>query len=257
MHMSQKIDPCEKCGAGRAHRYQRVWFDAAGEANEAFTNLCVRCARETRRALRENEGEGLTRRELIETLDRFFAASGVFEICARCHQQGTGCCPPTCRVMGAAGCDPDNRRGKTVFCAAFLCSALLNAISECDPDLGRKLRWIKRDLGAAEFPVYEMITRVPAAHRDPLRPLALPARYPALGDLHAEALRDPLLRLADEILEIRRQWSPPLPSPPGDESVNFPAGFAPINEANSPAAAAPAQEKLLVNQEDDLPENSF
>ena len=61
-------------------------------------------------------------KELIVELDRFFAASGVFEICGKCHQQGTGCCPPTCRVMGTAGGDPNNKRGKTVFCAAFICS---------------------------------------------------------------------------------------------------------------------------------------
>ncbi len=199
---------CERCGAAGGRPYHRFAFDAySAPAREESRTLCAGCARAARAALPVEAGPGLTRAELIAALDRFFAASGVFEICGRCHAQGTGCCPPTCRVMGAAGCDPDNRRGKTVFCATFLCAALLNAISEIDPELGRHLRWIKRELGAAEFRIYEMITRVPAAHREPARPLALPARYPAPGDLPGEALREPLLALADEILEIRRLWT--------------------------------------------------
>ena len=151
--------------------------------------------------------EGLTRQELIAELDRFFAAAGVFEICGRCHQQGTGCCPPTCRVMGAAGCDPANKFGKTVFCAAFVCSALLNAISECDAELGRTLKWIKRELGPVEFHIYEMITRVPADAREPLRPLALPKWYSKLAGLEdGGRIREALLSLTGEVLEIRRRW---------------------------------------------------
>lgn len=151
--------------------------------------------------------KGLSRQELIAELDRFFAASGVFAICAQCHQQGTGCCPPTCRVIGAAGCDPNNKYGKTVFCTTFVCSALLNAISECDPELGRTLKWIKRELGVAEFHIYEMITRVPAEAREPVRPLALPQRYPQLVDLNGEAIKEKLAALTNEVLEIRRLWS--------------------------------------------------
>src|SRR5262249_20574598 len=144
-------------------------------------------------------------------LDRFFAASGVFDICGRCHQQGTGCCPPTCRVIGAAGCDPNNKRGKTVFCAAFVCSALLNAISECDPEIGLTLRWIKRELGPAEFHIYEMITRVPAEAREQVRPLALPRRYPrpkGLSELPEDGgkMREKLAAMVDEVLALRRQW---------------------------------------------------
>jgi hypothetical protein len=150
--------------------------------------------------------QGLSRKELIDDLDRFFNVSGVFEICGRCHRQGTGCCPTSCRVMGAAGCDSDNRYGKTVFCAAFLCSALLNAVSECDADIGRELRRIKRDYGPAEFHLYEMITRVPSESREPARPLRLPERYPAPAGLDGERIRDQLLALSDEILEIRRRW---------------------------------------------------
>ncbi|MDX2030834.1 MAG: hypothetical protein SF339_09215 [Blastocatellia bacterium] len=208
LRQNAEFPSCERCGAAPAHSYQRIEFDAWPEPlRERSWRLCAACARAARAALPAETGPGLTRAELIATLDRFFAASGVFEICGRCHAQGTGCCPPTCRVMGAAGCDPDNRRGKTVFCATFLCAALLNAISECDPELGRRLRWIKRELGAAEFHIYEMITRVPVAHRDPVRPLALPARYPAPGELPGERIREQLLGLADEILEIRRLWS--------------------------------------------------
>lgn len=199
---------CERCGAAPAYSYHRIEFDEYPEPHrEQISVLCPACARAARAARAPETTPGLTRQELIAELDRFFAASGVFDICGRCHSQGTGCCPPTCRVMGAAGCDPDNRRGKTVFCAAFVCSALLNAISECDPELGRRLRWIKRELGPAEFRIYEMIARVPAAHREPVRPLALPERYPSPGELPGEAIREQLLPLADEILEIRRLWT--------------------------------------------------
>jgi hypothetical protein len=170
--------------------------------------LCVRCARTERKRLQNDPraGEGLTREELISLLDCFFATSGVFDICARCHQQGTGCCPPTCRVMGAAGCDPNNKFGKTVFCATFVCSALLNAIAECDAELARTLRWLKTEVGAAEFPIYEMITRVPAEARELSRPLALPQRYPKPPDLNGNAIKEKLLALTDEVLEIRRIW---------------------------------------------------
>lgn len=201
---------CEHCGAREARRYQLVSLGRPNEFGESreFV-MCVRCARDKRRQLQVEpaSAEGVTRQELIAELDRFFAASGVFEICGRCHGQGTGCCPPTCRVMGAAGCDPANNHGKTVFCAAFVCSALLNAISECDPDLGRTLKWIKRGLGPAEFHIYEMITRVPASARDPLRPLNLPKRYPKPEGLEdGGKIREKLLALTGEVLEIRRRW---------------------------------------------------
>lgn len=202
------LPTCTHCGAESARRYQLVNFDADQSHNSVEIFLCVRCARAERsRLLAEPEGdEGLTRQELISLLDRFFAASGVFDICARCHQQGTGCCPPTCRVIGAAGCDPNNKRGKTVFCTTFICSALLNAIAECDAETARTLKWIKRELGVAEFPIYEMITRVPAEAREPIRPLALPRRYPHPPNLNGEAIKENLLALTDEVLEIRRVW---------------------------------------------------
>lgn len=200
---------CAFCGVPDAHRYQLVSFGQPGQfSEEREFVLCAGCARQKRKQLSEPEAsEGLTRAELIAELDRFFAASGVFEICGRCHQQGTGCCPPTCRVMGAAGCDPANKYGKTVFCAAFLCGALLNAIAECDADLARTLRWLKTELGPAEFRVYQMITRVPKSAREEVRPLTLPTRYPPLTDLtKGEKLRENLLALTAEILEIRRRW---------------------------------------------------
>ena len=144
---------------------------------------------------------------MIAQLDNFFTSSGVFEICARCHEQGTGCCPPTCRVMGSRGCDPANKHGKTVFCAAFICSALMNAIAECDPQIGRALKWIKKEVGPVEFHIYEMITRVPADAREPVRPLTLPRHYPKPSELEeGNKIRENLLGLADEVLEIRRAW---------------------------------------------------
>ncbi len=200
---------CERCGNISARRYQDFNFDPLDNtANEREFLLCVSCARHKRTQIQLQPASaiGFTRQELIGELDRFFAASGVFDICAGCHQQGTGCCPPTCRVMGKAGCDPNNKLGKTVFCATFVCSALLNAISECDPEVGRTLKWVKRELGIAEFHIYEMITRVPAEAREPVRPLALPVRYPKPPNLNGEAIKEKLLALTEEVLEIRRRW---------------------------------------------------
>ncbi len=201
---------CGDCGAGGARRYQLVSFGKVGEpGDEREFLLCARCARAERKRLNALPApdEGLTRGEMIAALDRFFASSGAFDVCRRCHEQGTGCCPPTCRVMGAKGCDPDNRYGKTVFCAAFVCGALLNAVSECDAEAGRALKWVKNELGAAEFHIYEMIARVPSEARDSLRPLALPRRYPRLETLENGAgIKEMLSALAPEILEIRRRW---------------------------------------------------
>ena len=201
---------CDGCGASGARRYQRVSL-VGHQGDESM--LCARCARaERKRQNAEQEhGEGLTREEFIGELDRFFAFSGVFDICGRCHEQGTGCCPPTCRVMGTQGCDPDNKYGKTVFCATFICGALLNAISECDAEAGRALKLAKNELGVAEFRIYEMITRVPAEAREPVRPLTLPRRYPRPDGLPADLeeiarVREKLNALADEVLEIRRKW---------------------------------------------------
>jgi hypothetical protein len=196
---------CEECGAANAHRYQLPIFESRDEREFA---LCVRCARRERKRLQTRPGAsaGLTRQALIAELDRFFAASGVFDICRRCHEQGTGCCPPTCRVMGARGCNPANKHGKTVFCAAFVCGALLNAISECDAETGRELKRIKSELGPAEFRVYEMVTRVPMKAREPVRPLALPRSYPRPASLDGDKVSAKLSELADEVLEIRRRW---------------------------------------------------
>jgi hypothetical protein len=201
---------CGVCGAGEAHRYQLASFGKPNETGEEREfMLCVRCARAERKRLNVRpvtDGE-LTRGEMIAALDRFFASSGAFDICRRCHEQGTGCCPPTCRVMGAQGCDPNNRYGKTVFCAAFVCGALHNAISECDAEAARALKWVKAELGAAEFRIYEMITRVPAQARELVRPLALPRRYTQPAGLENGAkINENLRALAPEILEIRRRW---------------------------------------------------
>jgi hypothetical protein len=201
---------CGVCGAGEAHCYQLVNFGKPNElGDEREFMLCVHCARSERKRLKAepDPAAGLTRQELIAALDRFFASSGASDICRRCHEQGTGCCPPTCRVMGTQGCDPNNKYGKTVFCAAFVCGALLNAISECDAEAARALKWVKKELGVAEFRIYEMITRVPSPSREPVRPLALPRRYPRPDELeNGGKIKERLNALATEVLEIRRRW---------------------------------------------------
>jgi hypothetical protein len=204
---------CKSCGAMTKRRYQLISFGKFGEpGDERELPLCARCARAERKRMKAlpDLDAGLTRQELIAALDRFFASSGASGICRRCHEQGTGCCPPTCRVMGAQGCDPNNKYGKTVFCAAFVCGALLNAISECDAEAGRALKWVKTELGAAEFHIYEMITRVPTQSRELLRPLMLPRLYPQPTGLEDGArISKKLNALAGEVLEIRRRWREP------------------------------------------------
>ena len=194
---------CQQCDAANARPFHQWMFSATREpAVVTEQQLCTTCARAMRQQLRQTPfiQNGLTRDELIAQLDRFFAASGVFDICRRCHEQGTGCCPPTCRIIQANGC----ASGKTLYCATFLCSALLNAISECDAELGRLLKWLKSEVGVTEWRVYEMFTRVPAIHREPERPLALPERYPNLPEIGGAALQAKLAALADEVLAIRR-----------------------------------------------------
>lgn len=202
---------CQRCASPAANRCLTFTLGRYPEPVDISEEvLCPACARHLRRppAPADHSADGdqwVGRAELIDRLDQFFTAAGIDVICARCHHQGTGCCPPTCRVMGTRGCNPENRYGKTVFCATFLCSALLNAIREIDPECARVLRWVREQLGPAEFHLYEMITRVPADHREPERPLRLPTAYPAppLAEYTAK-LRQKLPSLIDEILEIRR-----------------------------------------------------
>ena len=212
--------PCQQCERPAARRFQDYAFIPLATPGRFDLEvveerwLCPRCARMARRALPSPgasspgmSGPLLSRNELIGRLDTFFAESGAHEICARCHQQGTGCCPSSCRVMGSAGCDPTHPTGKTVFCATFLCSALLNAISELDPALGRSLQQSKKVLGNPEFHLYQLITRVPRAERETEIPLRLPERYPLPEGLdRGPDLRPSLLALAEEVLAIRRLW---------------------------------------------------
>lgn len=211
----EQSQPCQTCGANNARLYELYFFTSLGEPVELGQIwLCVKCARCERQSIRAARAaqlqnpnypthNQLTREELIAAMDRFWAESGAGDICRRCHEQGTGCCPPMCRQLGAQGC-----LRKNVFCTSFVCSALLNAIAECDADAGRLLKWMKRHPGAAEFRVYEMVTRVPAIDREDTRPLAVPDRYPGPLHLSGEPLKAQLLALADEVLDIRRRWHP-------------------------------------------------
>ncbi len=209
----EKKSTCQTCGANEARLYEVYSFSAIGEPMEPeYFWLCVKCARRERQSIAEAREAQLrnpnypthnqiTRAELIAALDRFWVESGAGEICRRCHEQGTGCCPPMCRHLGAAGC-----LKKNVFCTSFVCSALLNAVAECDADTGRLLTWVKQNSGAAEFRIYEMVTRVPALDREQARPLIVPDRYPGPLKLAGKPIKDTLLALTGEVLEVRRHW---------------------------------------------------
>lgn len=212
--MSQEqVSTCQTCRGDNARLYELYSFTSVGESVDPMQIwLCVRCARRERRAIRDARAAQLrnpnypthnqiTRDELIAAMDRFWAESGAGDICRRCHEQGTGCCPPMCRHLGAHGC-----LRKNVFCTSFVCSALLNAIAECDADTARLLKWMKWHPGSAEFRLYEMVTRVPAVDREAARPLAVLERYPGPLKLTGESIQTQLQTLAEEVLEIRRRW---------------------------------------------------
>lgn len=191
---------CENCGGGGAERYEQSFFSDAGVPREITRlTLCAACARERRRNLPVQPG--IPRTAWIAALDRFFADSGVLDICRRCHQQGTGCCPPTCRRLEEEGCG-----SKMVWCSGFVCSALLLAISECDPETARLLRWARREAGESEYRLYEIMVRVPSAHREPVRMLDVARHLPPL-ELDGKVIRSQLSSLAEEVLAMRRQWS--------------------------------------------------
>jgi hypothetical protein len=194
---------CEDCGAPPARRYVEARLEpGVGTLEELSYQLCVGCARARRRASPSENGAGVTRDELIAEYEEFFARSGALEICRRCHAQGTGCCPSSCRSLRESGC-----ADKTLWCSAFICAALLNALRECDREAARRLQRAAREIGPLEIRVYEMKTRVPEAHREGERLLRLPRRYPPLG-LDGAALRARLLGLAGEVLAVRRAWAP-------------------------------------------------
>lgn len=192
-----------------AHHYQKFSFGKIGEpGDQEMVVLCVGCARRERRhksAESFNDrcsSMDVSRKELIEELDRYFEESGALEICNLCHKQGTGCCPSSCRALSEHGCTRKN-----LWCSAFVCGALINAIAECDSESARTLRWVRREIGPTEFRVYEMMTRVPARFREPERPLTLPVLYPGpLGLKDGRAIRDQLLARSKDVLEIRRIW---------------------------------------------------
>lgn len=197
---------CPECGRSGARRYEERVYGAVGEpADVVEVILCPGCVR-ARRRLSTAEADGdpdtATREELMADLEHFFEAGGALDICARCHAQGTGCCPAPCRSLTPEGC-----RRKTLWCSAFVCGALLNALAEVDAETGRALRWIKGEVGPAEFRLFEMVSRAPADRREGVRPLRLARRYPrpaALAD--PGRLRPALEALADEVLEVRRLW---------------------------------------------------
>ncbi len=197
--------PCQSCTSPDARQYELYSILQLGERAEPQTLfLCVKCVRKGRRGksfASDSSAKTFSRTELIKALDHFWNESGAGEICRLCHEQGTGCCPPMCRNLSANGC-----RQKNVFCTGFTCSALLNAISECDAETGRTLKWIRKNAAVTEFRLYECVTRVPAVDRENKRPLTLENQFPKIT-LHGAAINKQLKSLSDEVLEIRRVWS--------------------------------------------------
>jgi hypothetical protein len=88
-----------------------------------------------------------------------------------------------------------------------VCSALLLAVEECDPEVARKLKWARREVGPSEYRLYELLTRVPAPHREPERMLAAPKSLPGPIALDGARIHDRLLELTGNVLELRRRWS--------------------------------------------------
>ncbi len=196
---------CQSCASPNARQYELYALLRVGEqAVPQELWLCVKCVRHERRSRNfasTSPTEKFSRTELISELDRFWEQSGAGEICRQCHEQGTGCCPPMCRNLSANGC-----RQKNVFCTGFTCSALLNAISECDAETGRALKWVKQNAAVTEFRLYEGVTRVPPVDRENKRPFTLQNQFPKIV-LQGEAIKEQLQNLSDEVLEIRRLWS--------------------------------------------------
>lgn len=194
---------CADCGSERARLYEQRSLGEVGEISTiAHLYLCAPCAR-GRRGGEQSAGHRASRREeLMAELEVFYAESGVLEICARCHEQGTGCCPPTCRSLTPAGC-----RRKTLWCASFICGALLNAIAECDQETARRLKWLKREVGPAEYRLFEIFSRTPREQRDEVRPIVIEGSLPRrVGLGEAKELRAGLIALMEEVLEVRRAW---------------------------------------------------
>lgn len=197
---------CEICGDEKARRFELYSFGKIGEPVDPLKFwLCLKCARTRRREIKNEQLKSFSpaesRTALIAEMDRFWDESGAGEICRDCHEQGTGCCPPMCRYLSQSGCQKKN-----VFCTGFVCSALLNAIAECDAEQARVLKWVKTNPGAAEFRFYEIVTRVPSIDREQVQPLALPPKYPGPLNLDGTRIQEKLLRLKAEILTVRRIW---------------------------------------------------
>lgn len=209
-------EKCQDCGNPGARRYVFWLFQSASEpANQIRKALCHDCRKSL--TARENESRNADRLRFLASLDEFFAQSGVLEICAQCHAQGTGCCPSSCRRKTAEGCTQ-----KIVWCGTFLCSALLGALKECSPETAKMFSWLKKEVGPGEWRLFELVSRVPAVEHDAERHIPLSTRYPAVDELNnAVAVRQKLRALTGEILELRRaQHSSEFPNVASKSSGN-------------------------------------
>jgi hypothetical protein len=199
------IQKCQSCNSLNARQYELYSMLRVGEQSTPQELwLCVKCVRGQRRSEKyasDSQSENLNRTEFIAELDHFWSESGAGEICRKCHEQGTGCCPPMCRNLTSDGC-----LQKNVFCTGFTCSALLNAIAECDAEIGRTVKWVSKHAAPTEFRLYEAVTRVPPIDRENKRPFTLQNQFPRL-ELKGEKIKLQLQKLTEEVLEIRRLWT--------------------------------------------------
>ena len=192
-------EKCQNCGKPGARAHVFWTFRRPGElSDQVRRTLCRGCRNSL--STERNEAHRNDRQRFLRQLDHFFEESGALEICARCHAQGTGCCPSGCRRLTPAGCSQ-----KILWCGTFICSALLGALWECSPEAARLFTWLRKEVGAGEWHLYELVTRMPASEREAERHVLVSSEFPSVEELgNAAAFKLKLASLTDEILEIRR-----------------------------------------------------
>ena len=207
-------EKCQDCGKSGGRPFVFWMFQSPGELSEQTRRTLCQGCRKSLTSPKDSSRKS-ERHRFLAALDVFFRESGVLEICARCHAQGTGCCPSSCRRLTSSGC-----REKILWCGTFLCSAMLGALRECSPEVAGTFAWLKKEIGTSEWRLFELVSRMSASGHDVDRHIGGSTRFPTLPILaNGSAFRLKLRAMGDEILEIRRaQFS--------SESLNVPGKSA-------------------------------